>query len=149
MVNLIYLVHVGCHLDRHVIGQASADAMAPTWCRAWTLWATTGRRVRTGRTDGREHVPGANMYRAPTCTERQHVGRQHVPGANFSGANMLGANLTPFSQKTPQNCHFLLKRPKWIFKISFFALSTIGSCPTLLGEHVQKISQNLTARIVR
>jgi hypothetical protein len=87
---------------------------------------------------------GANMYRAPTCTGRQHVGRQHVPGAN------LRAPTYPFfSQKTPQNCHFLLKKPKWIFLIFSFALSTVGSCPRLLGEHVQKLLQNLTSRIVR
>jgi hypothetical protein len=59
MVNLTYLVHVGCHLDRHIITQAGADvklgadAMARTGCRARTLWATTGRPARAGRTDGR------------------------------------------------------------------------------------------------
>jgi hypothetical protein len=26
----------------------------------------------------------------------------------------------------------------------FFALSTVGSCPRLLGEHVQKVLQKLT-----
>jgi hypothetical protein len=50
---MTYLVHVGCHLDRQVVAQAGADAMARTGCRARTLWATNGRRARTGRTDGR------------------------------------------------------------------------------------------------
>jgi hypothetical protein len=44
MINLTYLVHVGCHLDRHVVAEAGTDAMAHTGCRALTLWATTGRR---------------------------------------------------------------------------------------------------------
>jgi hypothetical protein len=29
----------------------------------------------------------------------------------------------------------------------FFSFLTVRSCPRLLGEHVQKVSQNLTARI--
>jgi hypothetical protein len=33
-------------------GTSGADAMARTRCRALTLWATTGRRARAGRTDG-------------------------------------------------------------------------------------------------
>jgi hypothetical protein len=76
------------------------------WAR--TCWA----RTYTGREHvGRQHVPGANMsganmYRAPTCRVPTCTGREHV------GHQLKGANLTPFSQKTPQNCHFLLKRPK-------------------------------------
>jgi hypothetical protein len=31
----------------------------------------------------------------------------------------------------------------------FFALLTVRSCPRLLQEHVQKVSQKLTTRIVR
>jgi hypothetical protein len=33
--------------------------------------------------------------------------------------------------------------------LKFFALSTMRSCPRLLGEHVQKVLLKLTARIVR
>jgi hypothetical protein len=33
-------------------------------------------------------------------------------------------------------------------KKNFYALSTIGSCPKLLGEHIQKVLHKLTARIV-
>jgi hypothetical protein len=31
----------------------------------------------------------------------------------------------------------------------FFALSTVGSCPKLLGEHVQKVLQKLIVWIVQ
>jgi hypothetical protein len=34
-------------------GTSGADAMAHMGCRALTLWATTGRRARTGRMNGR------------------------------------------------------------------------------------------------
>jgi hypothetical protein len=47
-----------------------------------------------------------------------------------------------FSPKTPQICHFELKKSKWIF-LYFFALSTVGSCPILLGKHVQKVSKKV------
>jgi hypothetical protein len=39
---------------------------------------------------------------------------------------------------------------RWLpFPFHFFALSIVGSCTRLLGEHVQKVSQHLIARIVR
>jgi hypothetical protein len=53
-----------------------------------------------------------------------------------------------FSQKTPQICHFLAQETQMNF-LNFIAHSTIGSCSRLLGEHVQKVLQKLTARIVR
>ena len=42
-----------------------------------------------------------------------------------------------FLQKTPQMCNFQPKKHKWIF-FHLFSLSTIGLCPRLLEEHVQK-----------
>jgi hypothetical protein len=61
------------------------------------------------------NVPGANMYmaqtcQAPTCTRRQHK----------------GTNLTSFSQKPPQNCHFWLNKPKWIFLFFLFFFCTFN-----------------------
>jgi hypothetical protein len=44
---------VARHGRNGAYGTSGADAMARTGCRALTLWATTGRRARTGRTDGR------------------------------------------------------------------------------------------------
>jgi hypothetical protein len=76
--------------------------------------------------------------RAPTCTGRQYVGRQ-----------LKGANLTPFFSKNTPKLPFLAEEAQMNFLKFFFALSTVGSCPRLLGEHVQNISQNLTAQIVR
>jgi hypothetical protein len=84
------------------------------------------------------------MYRARTSTGREHVGRQPIPGANMSGAN-----LTPFLSKTTPKLPFLVEQAQMNLNFIFFALSTIGFCPRLLGEHVQKISQNLTTRTVR
>jgi hypothetical protein len=43
---------------------------------------------------------------------------------------------------------FSKNTPKWSFK-NFFVISNVGSCPRLLGEHVQKVLQKLTSRIVR
>jgi hypothetical protein len=80
----------------------------------------------------------APTCQAPTCTGRQYVGRQ-----------LKGANLTPFFSKNTPKLPFLAKEAQMNFFEFFFALSTIGSCPRLLGEHEQKNSQNLTARIVR
>jgi hypothetical protein len=93
-VIMIYLVHVGCYLvttclPHHWINERGRD---------WRM--NIGRHGRYGHINadgrkhvGRQHVPGANMYRAwtcwvPTCTGCKHVGRQHVLGANMSGANL-------------------------------------------------------------
>jgi hypothetical protein len=85
---------------------------------------------------------------APTGTTTGACGnehrRKHVPGANTSGAN-----LTPFFSKNTPKLPFLAKEAQMNFFNFFFALSIVGSCPRLLGEHVQKHSQNLTARIMR
>jgi hypothetical protein len=43
-------------------GTSGADTMARTGCRALTLWATTGRRARTGRTDERGHRLRKQFY---------------------------------------------------------------------------------------
>jgi hypothetical protein len=108
-------------------------------------WLTTQlRRAPTGTIPGTsgngqgcEHVlgtnmSGANMYQAPT-----------------SGRQLQGANLTlSFSKNTPK-LPFLVEEAQMNFFNTLFALSTKGSCPRLLGEHLQKNSQNLTARIVR
>jgi hypothetical protein len=114
-------------------------------CWARTCWARTCTGHEHVR---REHVPGANMsganmYRAPTCRAPTCTGREHV------GRQLKGANLTPFFSKNTPKLPFLAEEARMNFFKFFFALSTIGSCPRLLGEHVQKISQNLTARIVR
>jgi hypothetical protein len=55
----------------------------------------------------------------------------------------------PFFLKNTPNLPFLAQEAQMKFFLNFFALSTIGSCPKLLGEHVQKVSQKLTTRIVR
>jgi hypothetical protein len=52
-----------------------------------------------------------------------------------------------FSKKAP-NLPFLAQEAQMNF-IHFFALLTKGSCPRLLGEHVQKVSRQLTAWIMR
>jgi hypothetical protein len=62
---------------------------------------------------------------------------------------MLDAILTPFISKITPKLPFLVEEAQMNFKIIFFVLSTVGSCPRLLGEHVQNILQNLIARIVR
>jgi hypothetical protein len=62
---------------------------------------------------------------------------------------MSGANLTPFFSKNTPKLPFLAEEAQMNFFNFFFALSTAGTCPRLLGEHVQKNSQNLTTRIVR
>jgi hypothetical protein len=105
---------------------------------------------------GRQHVlgvnmSGTNMYRAPTCrapicTMRKHVGTNmyrartcRVP--TCTGRQLKGANLTPFFSKNTPKLPFLAEEAQIIFFNIFFALSTVGSCPILLGEHVQKNSQ--------
>jgi hypothetical protein len=54
----------------------------------------------------------------------------------------------PFFSKNTPNLPFLTQEAQMIF-FDFLALLTVGSCPTLLGEHVQNVLQKLTARIVR
>jgi hypothetical protein len=56
-----------------------------------------------------------------------------------------------FSQKNAQKLSFLPFLPFQTKNkiIYFFALLTVRSCPRLLGEHVQKVSETFTARIVR
>jgi hypothetical protein len=66
-------------------------------------------------------------HRAPTCIGLQHVGRQ-----------LKGANLTPFFSKTTPKLPFLVEQAQMNLNFIFFALSTVGSCPRLLEEHVQK-----------
>jgi hypothetical protein len=102
------------------------------WLSTQVRWVPTGTTVGTcGNGHGCEHV-GRQLKRLQ-CTRHKYVERKHVPGTNMSGSNMYraqtcraptctrcehvrrqlkGANLTPFSQKTPQDCHFLLQRPK-------------------------------------
>jgi hypothetical protein len=87
------------------------------------------------------------------CIRRKHVGCQlkgpNLSSSNVLGTNMLGANLTPFSSKNTPNLPFLVEEAQINFFNFVFALSTVGSCPRLLGEYVQNISQHLTAWIVR
>jgi hypothetical protein len=54
---------------------------------------------------------------------------------------------TPFFSKNTPNLPFLAQEAQVNF-FYFFALSTVGSCPRLLGKHVQKALQKLTTRIV-
>jgi hypothetical protein len=99
MVNLAYLVHVGYHLDRHVVMQAGADAMARTGCRARTLWATTGRRARTGRTDGRirrwhKRVFGCGRKWQVRVCRRGRFGQVLVCGhGRYGGYSQAGADV--------------------------------------------------------
>jgi hypothetical protein len=58
-------------------------------------------------------------------------------------------SVTPFFSKITPKLPFLAEEAQMKCLKFFFALSTVGSCPRLLGEHVQNISQNLTAQIVR
>jgi hypothetical protein len=80
----------------------------------------------------------AQTCRAPTCTGRGHVERQ-----------LKGANLTPYLSKNTPKLPFLVEEAQMNFLNFLFALSTLGSCLGLLGERVEKISQNLIAWIVR
>jgi hypothetical protein len=64
---------------------------------------------------------------------REHVGRQ----------------LNPFFLKNTPKLPFLAEEAQMNFLNFFSPLSTVGSCPRLLKEHMQNNSQNLTARIVR
>jgi hypothetical protein len=52
-----------------------------------------------------------------------------------------------FSKNTP-NLPFLAQEAQMKF-FSLFCTSTVGSCPRLLGEHVQKVLRELSAWIVR
>jgi hypothetical protein len=52
-----------------------------------------------------------------------------------------------FLQKRSKSAISSSRSPNLPFHI--FALSTVGSCTKLLGEHVQRVSRHLTARIVR
>jgi hypothetical protein len=52
-----------------------------------------------------------------------------------------------FFSKNAPNLPFLAQEAQMIF-LYFFALSIVGSCTRLLGEHVQKVSRHLIARIV-
>jgi hypothetical protein len=85
------------------------------------------------------NIGGRGCYVYIRANGRKHVGRQHEPGAN----------LTPFFSKNTPKLSFLAEEVQMNFFNFFFTLSTIGSCPRLLGEHVQNILQNLTALIVR
>jgi hypothetical protein len=64
------------------------------------------------------------------------------------GAHLTLKGLRPIFPKNTPNQPFLAQEalPN-IFH--FLALLTVRSCPRLLQEHVQKVSQKLTARIVR
>jgi hypothetical protein len=157
---MIYLVHVGCHLVttcllRHWINGRGCDQRM-----------NIGEHGRYGHISAYrcQHVPGTNMCWAPTCQAPICTRRQHVPGANMSGANLRGpfqrgsnvpganmssANLTPFFSKNTPKLPFLAAKAQMKFFNFFGALSTVGSCPRLLEEHVQKNSQNLTSQIVR
>jgi hypothetical protein len=55
---------------------------------------------------------------------------------------------SPFFSKNTSKLPFLAQEAQMKFYY-IFALSTIGSCPRLLGEHVQKVLQKLTAPMVR
>jgi hypothetical protein len=66
----------------------------------------------------------ARTCRAQPCTGRQHVGRQLNP---------------PFFSKNTPKLPFLAKVAQMNCFYFYFALSTVGSCPRLLEEHVQKI----------
>jgi hypothetical protein len=67
---------------------------------------------------------------------------------------LLKHHLTPkgprgvFLQKRSKSAISSSRSPNEFF-FHFFALPTVGSCTRLLREHVQKVSQHLTARIVR
>jgi hypothetical protein len=85
MVNLTYLVHVGCHLDHHVVAQAGAECS-----RAQTQWCIRdvehgpcgrqreGERGWEGRTS--TDANGANRYLGMDGS-----GRYRYVGADVSG----------------------------------------------------------------
>jgi hypothetical protein len=66
----------------------------------------------------------------------------------LSPLGVKGTNLTLLFSKNTPKLPFLTEEAQMNFFNFFFALSTIRSCPRLLGEHVQNISQKLTTRIV-
>jgi hypothetical protein len=124
---------------------ASADARTnkDRWAQKYQVRTCRAPTCRVPTCTRRQHIPsanisGANVYQAPTCIRREHVRYQ-----------LKGTDLTPFFSKNTQKLPFLAEEAQMNFIFIFFALLTIGSCPRLLGEHVQKNSQNLTARIVR
>jgi hypothetical protein len=53
-----------------------------------------------------------------------------------------------FFSKIAPNLPFLAQEAQMNFFSHFFALLAVGSCTRLLGEHMQKASRHLTARIV-
>jgi hypothetical protein len=108
------------------------------WLSTQVRSAPTGTTTGAcGNEHGCEYV--GHQSKRLQCTVRKHVGRQHVPGAN----------LTLFFSKTTSKLPFPDEEAQMNLNFISFALSTIGSCPRLLGEHVQNILQKLTARIVR
>jgi hypothetical protein len=54
----------------------------------------------------------------------------------------------PFFSQKSSNLPFLAQEAK-TKKRTFFEILPEGSCPKLLGEHVQKVSKKLTTQIVR
>jgi hypothetical protein len=70
-------------------GTSGADAMARTGCRALTLWATTGRRARTGRTDGRGRGLRKRFCRRGRKRQVRVCGR-----ARFGQYSYVGADAT-------------------------------------------------------
>jgi hypothetical protein len=96
MVNVSYLVHVGCHLITTYRPCHRING------RGRNVWMKIGRRRRYGQIveGGRKHV--GRQLKGLHSTGREHVGRQikganlcssTLQGANMSGANMLGVNM--------------------------------------------------------
>jgi hypothetical protein len=72
-------------------GTSGADAMARTRCRALTLWATTGRRVQTGRTDGRKRFCGRGRKRQVRVCGRGCFGQYSYVGADATASIVMRA----------------------------------------------------------
>jgi hypothetical protein len=75
---------------------SGADAMARTGCRALTLWATTGRRARTGRTDGRrcrlcKRFCGRGRKRQVWVCGRGRFGQYSYVGADATAGIVMRA----------------------------------------------------------
>jgi hypothetical protein len=75
-----------------------------------------------------------------------NINKNKIKNKNTQIYGLIPKEETFFSQKTFKTAISSSRSPNENI-LFFFAFLTIRSCPRLLGEHVQKNSQKLTARI--
>jgi hypothetical protein len=114
--------------------------MAHTGYRAWTLWATTGRRAQTGRTDGcgrqwRKRVFGRGQKWQVRVCGRGRFGQVLVCGrGRYGGYSQVGTDViakNTMNQKFDFDCVLTFLRAKkehFIFIHSLHMLITTFLC---------------------